>query len=110
MLSTFLEFLIKLAAHLGIKISIDDLKKNVSDESELAAHVLDEINKYFYQQHKNLDKKYISEFHKYWEKEHEHILNPEIDKQACTQVARALEIIYKNRKCAILYCYPRFQD
>jgi hypothetical protein len=95
-MSTFLEFLVKLASHLGIKISVEELKRNVKDESEMVAHVLDEINKYFYQQHKNLDKKYVSEFHRYWEKEHEHVLNPQIDTDACIQVAKALDHIYRN--------------
>jgi RNase P subunit RPR2 len=100
-MSTFLEFLVRMASHLGITISVDELKKNCKDEDELVAKILHEISKYFYQRHKNLEKEYVSEFHKYWKEHHEDVLNPEIDRDVCRKVAEVLENIYKNNKIKV---------
>ena len=40
---------------------------------------------------------YISEFHKYWEENHEKVLSPKVNPNGeCLQVAKVLEGIYKN--------------
>jgi hypothetical protein len=100
-MSTFLNFLVKLAFHIGINISVEDLKKQTTDEGELVAKILDEINKYFYQRHAKLEKQFISEFHKYWEKEHKNVLNPIIDRTNCRKLAEVLEVIYKNNEIKV---------
>jgi len=41
---------------------------------------------------------YLSDFHKYWEKHHEEILNCQIDNNQCELVADALHAIYLNTK------------
>jgi hypothetical protein len=99
MMSTFLQFLIELAAHLGIKISIEEIKKNAKNESELVSHVLNEINRYFYQTHEGIGAtsfngeniQYFSEFHKYWEVHHKEILNIQINKHQVHLASIALK-------------------
>ncbi|OGS34897.1 MAG: hypothetical protein A2474_07915, partial [Elusimicrobia bacterium RIFOXYC2_FULL_34_12] len=81
---------------IGCNINIDNLKNNIKNEYEMVAKVLDEINKYFYQTNKQLDSEYISEFHKYWGKNHEVILSPCIDKNKALEIAQILENIYKE--------------
>jgi len=95
-MSEFLTFLGKLISHLKIDISIDQLKKRIQDEYEVAAKVLYEINKFVYQRHATLDKAYISEFHRYWKYNHEKVLKPVIGKDETLKVAAVLENIYAN--------------
>ena len=95
-MSEFLTFLNKLISHLGINISMDELKGRIQDEYEIAARVLREINKFLYQRHAALEKEYISEFHKYWKYNHEKILRPFIGKNEAFKVAEVLENIYTN--------------
>jgi len=46
-MSNFLKFLEKLALHCGIRLDVEKFKGE--DEYELAANILDEINKFLYQ-------------------------------------------------------------
>lgn len=64
-MSCFIEFLQKLASHCGLNLSVEEL--GGEDEYELAANILNEINRFLYQKKKTLPSKYISEFHRYWE-------------------------------------------
>jgi len=92
-MSSFLNFLEKIAKH----IKYDFKLENVKDEYELAAKVLNEVNVYFYQKNERIPKSYISEFHKYWEENHEKILNPKINPNGeCLKVAQVLENIYSK--------------
>lgn len=93
-MSEFIEFLTKMVSHLGIKLSVVDLAGTISDEYELAANILGEINKFLYQTHVGLDKEYISEFHKYWKNNHEKILQPQIGTDETIKVAKVLDRIY----------------
>jgi hypothetical protein len=93
-MNAFTDFLGRLAAKLGLPSNIPEIK--ASDESEVAANILNEINSFLYQQKKGLPSKYISEFHRYWEQEHEKILAPRIADAECLLVAQALEDIYRN--------------
>jgi len=95
-MSDFLVFLGKLISHLKIDLSIEDFKRKIQDEHEVAAKVLHEINKFLYQKHANLDKEYISEFHKYWKYNHEKILQPHIGEKEALKVAEVLENVYAN--------------
>ncbi|MCK4791662.1 MAG: hypothetical protein KAV87_48470 [Desulfobacteraceae bacterium] len=95
-MSEFLAFLNKLILHLRINISIDELKVSIQDEYEIAAKVLNEINKFLYQRHATLEKEYISEFHKYWKYNHEKVLQPFIGKKETLEVAKVLENVYAN--------------
>ncbi|MDH7482901.1 MAG: hypothetical protein QHH26_13135 [Armatimonadota bacterium] len=94
-MSELLSFLEKLAMHCGIEFNLG--KFEGQDEYELAAKILNEINKFFYQRKEALPSSYISEFHKYWQENHENILAPKIDPNGeCLEVAKVLESIYAN--------------
>jgi len=93
-MSDFLAFLARLISHLKIDLSIEEFKRKIKDEHELAAKVLHEINKFLYQKHATLDKEYISEFHKYWKYNHEKVLQPHIGEKEALKVAKVLENIY----------------
>ncbi|MHC4573969.1 MAG: hypothetical protein ACYS76_07535 [Planctomycetota bacterium] len=95
-MSEFLGFLKKLVSHLKIDISVEELEAKISDEYEIAARVLYEINRFLYQRHANLERDYISEFHKYWKCNHEQILCPVIGKDEALKVAEVLEGVYAN--------------
>ena len=94
-MSDFLKFLEKLAQHCGVKFEVEKFKG--ADEYELAASILNELNKFFYQKKATLPSEYISEFHKYWGENHEKILFPKINPNGeCLAVARVLESIYAS--------------
>jgi len=94
-MSNFLKFLEKLAKHCGVRIAVE--KVSGEDEYKLAANILNEINKFLYQKKATLPSEYISEFHKYWEENHEKILFPQINPNGeCLIVAKVLEGIYKS--------------
>ncbi|HHT9131467.1 MAG TPA: hypothetical protein ACFYED_03170 [Candidatus Tripitaka californicus] len=88
-------FLEKLAQHCGVKFEVEKFKGN--NEYELAANILTEINRFLYQKKATLPSEYISEFHKYWEENHENVLAPRINhNRECLAVAKVLENIYKD--------------
>ena len=76
-MSNFLKFLEKLALHCGIRLDVEKFKDE--DEYELAANILDEINKFLYQKKATLPSEYVSEFHEYWEENHERVLSPKVN-------------------------------
>ena len=93
-MSDFLKFLQKLAGCCGL--IFDTSKFKGGDEYELAAVILNEINRFLYQKRAGLPSEYISEFHEYWEENHEKILSPQINPNGeCLAVAKVLEGIYK---------------
>ncbi len=65
---------------------------------------LSELNAFLYTTHENIGHTtaiginfdYFSEFHKYWEKNHKKILNPQINDEKCLQVAEVFHNIYKE--------------
>ena len=86
-MSDFINFLEKLAQHCSIKFDAEMFRDE--DEYELAANVLNEINRFLYQKKATLPSEYISEFHKYWEENHEKILSPNINPNGeCLAVAK----------------------
>jgi len=94
-MSDFLKFLQKLAQLCGLKF--ESQRFQGEDEYGLAASILVEINKFLYQRKVALPSEYISEFHRYWEENHEKVLSPKIDpKGECLTVAKVLEGIYKS--------------
>jgi len=94
-MSDFIKFLKKLLHHCGLEFEAEKFKD--ADEYELAANILNEINKYFYQKEVTLSSEYISEFHKYWKENHEKVLSPKIDSNGeCFAVAKVLEDIYRS--------------
>jgi hypothetical protein len=94
-MSDFLKFLQKLAQLCGLKF--ESQRFQGEDEYGLAASILAEINKFLYQRKVALPSEYISEFHRYWEENHEKVLSPKIDpKGECLTVAKVLEGIYKS--------------
>jgi len=60
-MSDFIKFLEKLARHCSVRF--DTKKFKGEDEYELAANVLNEINRFLYQKKTTLPSEYISEFH-----------------------------------------------
>jgi len=94
-MSSFLIFLEKLSEHCGLRFEPEKFKG--TDEYELAAKILNGINKFFYHKKATLPPEYISEFHKYWEENHEKVLSPKVNPNGeCLAVATVLEDIYKN--------------
>ncbi len=94
-MSGFFKFLEKLAEHCGIRFYAEKFKGE--DEYELAANILSEINKFLYQKKATLPSEYISEFHKYWEENHEKILSTKVNPTGeCMSVANVMEDIYKS--------------
>ena len=100
-MSEFLDFLNKVTCHLNLNLSVSTLKHQIGDEHEVAAAVLNELNKFLYQSHKGLDKEYISEFHKYWAANHEKILAPHIGQKEALSIAKVLETIYANNSIKV---------
>lgn len=94
-MSEFVEFVTRLARVCGLELDPKEFED--SSEYDIAARILHEVNSFFYQQRQGLSGEYISEFHKYWEKNHEKILSPRIDPSGeCLAVARILEDIYST--------------
>lgn len=94
-MSDFIKFLEKIARHCSVRFDTEKFKGE--DEYELAATVLNEINRFLYQKKATLPSEYISEFHKYWEENHEKVLSPKVNPNGeCLAVARVLENIYKS--------------
>jgi len=94
-MNNFTKFLEKVSSYIGMRFDVT--KVVTKDEYELAANILNEINKFLYQKKSNLPNEYISEFHKYWQENHEKILAPRINPNGeCLEVAKVLENIYKN--------------
>lgn len=66
-----------------------------------ARHILELINEYFYTTYNDIGRiaildtelDYFSEFHKYWEANHEKILSPMIDESKCKDVAAVLDMV-----------------
>jgi hypothetical protein len=100
-ISEFNKFLLGLTGQMGIKVKEEDLLQSHKDEYSLAAAILNEINKFFYQTNSKLDKDYISEFHKYWSKNAEKVLEPKINDKNCLKVAEVLEEIYKSNSIKV---------
>lgn len=65
-------------------------------------YIISKINEYFYTNYDGIgtvqalqgEFEYFSEFHKFWEKNHRQILNPQIDIQKCKEVAEVLHTLY----------------
>jgi hypothetical protein len=94
-MSDFLKFLEKITHHCGLKLAIAEFQGD--DEFELAADILNEINRFLYQKKETLPSEYISEFHKYWKENHEKVLSPRVNpNEECLAVAKVLEGIYKS--------------
>ncbi|MBI3753667.1 MAG: hypothetical protein HY266_06455 [Deltaproteobacteria bacterium] len=74
--------------------------------------VISKINEYFYTNYEGIghtnilddDFEYFSEFHKFWEKYHKEILNPQIDDSQCSLVANVLHDVF------IKYGRPPFYE
>jgi len=94
-MSNFLKFLEKLAQHCGVRFEVGRFEGE--DEYELAANILNEISKFLYQKRTTLPSKYVSEFHKYWEENHEKVLSPRVNPNGeCLAVAKVLENVYEK--------------
>ena len=94
-MSAFVKFLKKITDALGLEFEVGKIKGE--EEYEIAANILSEINKFLYQKKATLPPEYISEFHKYWEKNHEKVLSPKVNPTGeCLAIAKVLEGIYRD--------------
>jgi len=97
-LETFEDFVQGLVNILNIKQDIEKL--TISEQQR----IISKINEYLYTNYEGIgttntldeDFVYLSDFHIYWEKNHEKILNPQIDKTKCEAAADILHQIYKE--------------
>jgi hypothetical protein len=74
-----------------------------------AKQIISKINRYFYTNYENIgsthvldeDYEYFSEFHKFWERYHKDILNPQLDQTKCALIADILHdiLIKKGKRC-----------
>lgn len=94
-MSGFAGFLEELGSVLGMgRVAVGI---QAEDEHELAAGLLAAINRFLYQKKATIPSEYMSEFHRYWEQNHEHVLSPRIDPGGeCLRVAMVLEGIYRR--------------
>ena len=66
--------------------------------------IISSLNDFLYTNYENIgttrildgDFEYFSDFHKFWEKHHEEILNPVIDEKQCFKIAEILHNIFVN--------------
>lgn len=78
-MSNFLNFLERVVQHCVNKSRCSDVFRG-ENEYELAANVLNEINRFLYQKRQLYLSEYISEFRiKYWEENHEKVLHPKVN-------------------------------
>ena len=91
-MNSFVTFTNGLLEILDIDKPLDSL--SISEQQQL----ISKINEYLFTSYEGIgttraldrDFVYISEFHKFWEKNHYKILNPKIDENKCAQVADVL--------------------
>jgi hypothetical protein len=83
-----------------IKSSIFSLKRDLSIEE--VRFIISKINEYFFTNYEGIgftnilddEFEYFSEFHKFWEKYHKEILNPQIDLIQCDKAAEILHNVF----------------
>ncbi len=83
-----------------VDLEIDSRELNIEEQKQ----IISKINEYLFTNYKGIGKTYIldrdfeyfSEFHKYWEKNHGQILNPQIDNEQCEILADILHEIYQK--------------
>jgi hypothetical protein len=97
----FINFLVRLANHLGVETGKLNLPTKEKEQAELASRILNEINKYFYQQTSTLPNTYTSQFHSFWQQYHATVLAPVIDPRTCLKVAQVLEGIFRTNDIKI---------
>lgn len=74
-------------------------------------YIISKINEYFYTNYEGIgftnaldeEFEYFSEFHKFWEKYHCEVLNPQIDEKKCERIADVLHDIYMKTNKAAFY-------
>ena len=103
-MESFSEFFNELLNHINIKgsqdLSIDQVR-----------FIISKTNEYFYTYEDGIgttyiledDYEYFSEFHKFWEKYHDQILNPKINDEKCELTADILDDISKKYGRKIFY-------
>ena len=90
--------------------------KNIDNIAiEEARKIVYEINKFLYTNYEGIGKtfeldserEYISEYHKFWERNCEKILNPKIDEEKCEKVADIFHEIFLKHKSAFYSLYSK---
>ena len=102
---------------------LEDLKINsINDVTvEQARNIVKNLNDFLYTNYEGIGKtfeldeerEYISEYHKFWEKNCEKILNPTINTKKCEEVADVFHDIYLNNEnafCGIRHIEPHIAD
>lgn len=91
-MSEFVSFVRDWLATVGLQGPPLDEKSEV----DIAAGTLGKLNEFFYQQPPDGEARYISPFHRYWERCHREILSPSIDRNQCQQVSRSLAYLFAH--------------
>src|SRR5215203_4285305 len=94
-MTTLVDLITRLITQLGI--SLPTGWQSLTD-NEIAQRFLKEVNEYFYQTFPGIGLtdvdgesfSYFSEFHKFWQKHHREILNPQINNAQVKKAAEAL--------------------
>lgn len=81
-----------------VKLELNSKNLNITEQQQ----IISKINEYLFTNYVGIgtthildsDFEYFSEFHKYWEKNHRKILNPQIDDYQCDILADVLHNIY----------------
>jgi len=81
-----------------VKFELENDKVKLPEQRQ----IISKINEYLYTNYKGigttsiLDRKieYFSEFHKFWEKNHRKILNPQIDEKQCEKLAEVMHSLF----------------
>jgi hypothetical protein len=100
-MNDFIDFLRRLAAHMGLTLADELVSPNEAGQCAMAANILAEINRFFFQRISTVPQGYVSQFHVFWEKYHERVLDPKVDIPSCLKVARVLESIYRENEVRV---------
>lgn len=81
-------------------------QNNINEISmEQARKVINEINNFLYTGYEEMEE--ISEYHKFWKKNCEKILDPKINEEKCKQVADIFHAIYRKNKSVFYSLYSK---
>ncbi len=106
-MNSLVQFIREINSRLGVVLP--EQWQTLSD-TEIAQHFLQGVNRYFFQTYRGLgttdfqgeELQYFSEFHKYWEANHQAILNAQINRPQAQLAAQALSDAVKKYGNAIL--------
>jgi hypothetical protein len=72
------------------------VNKLLLDESQIA-DILSKLNDFFYHEFYGNNRKFISKYHKFWEENHEKIIDAKINENSCRKISKILEHIFSKK-------------